>query len=225
MAQFLWEEPEPCEDYGSGAQPDGMQQAWQAASSSSSSAPAASQWIANAIDIQTRAAQWRKLRDEHSFTIVDAQERAAEKIKRENARWREEERCKKGKGAKDPDMPGKNTCPECGRRTWDLMTLGTCDQCGLWNALWDKKNFGKRKKKPPPQNDDDEKEPYVPGPRFCPECKKRTWDLMTLGTCDACGSWNSCRDSFNKHVEAFHNPYKTADVTSSADAQADEAKA
>ena len=82
------------------------------------------------------------------------------------------------------------------------MTLGTCDACGMWKALWEeKKDKNKDKKK------ENSKEHYDPGPRICPECKKNTWDLLTLGTCDTCGMWKAARDSFRKTGAERHNYY------------------
>ena len=81
------------------------------------------------------------------------------------------------------------------------MTLGTCDACGMWKALWEAKKEKDGKKK------ENSKEPYDPGPRICPECKRNTWDLLTLGTCDACGMWKASRDSFKKTGAQRDNYY------------------
>jgi len=80
------------------------------------------------------------------------------------------------------------------------MTLGTCDACGMWKALWEEKKENDKEKKEnakePRGKKKENKAP--PGPRICPECKRNTWDLLTLGTCDACGMWKACGDSFKK---------------------------
>jgi hypothetical protein len=125
MAEFLWEEPS--EDCYIAALPDDVQQA-----PSASSAPTAAQWISNAIDIQTRAAQWRKVRDERVHEKVTEQAAIATKIAQENRVWREEEKKQKGGGPKEPYDPGPRICPECGKRTWDLMTLGNL-RC-MWHV-------------------------------------------------------------------------------------------
>jgi ribosomal protein L37E len=143
------------------------------------------------------------MRDERVLKKVTEQTAIATKIAEENKRLRAEEKMQKGRGPKEPyDPAGPNICPECGKNTWDLMTLGTCDACGMWKALWEEK-----KEKDNGKKKEDSKEPYDPGPRICPECKRNTWDLLTLGTCDACGMRKASRDSFKKARAQRDNYY------------------
>ena len=48
----------------------------------------------------------------------------------------------------------------------------------------------KVKKKPKLRPKEEEERSPTP-PRLCPECNKRVWDFLFLGTCDACGLWQS----------------------------------
>ena len=144
MAEFLWKDPE--EGYQIVTLPDGVQ------APSASSAPTAAQW-----DLQ---------RDERVLKMMTEQTAIATKIAEENKRFRAEEQMQK-KGGGEPWEPGPKICPECGKNTWDLMTLGTCDACGMWKALWEEK-----KKKNKAKKTENSEETYDPGTRICPECKK-----------------------------------------------------
>ena len=203
MAEFLWKDPVHEEDYQIVALPDGVQ------APSASSAPTAAQWISMHKDLQQTQAAWRNMRDERVLKKVTEQTAIATQIAEENKRLRAEEKMQKGRGLKEPHDPGPNICPECGKNTWDLMTLGTCDACGMWKALWEEKKENDKEKKEnakePRGKKKENKAP--PGPRICPECKRNTWDLLTLGTCDACGMWKAYRDSFKKSGAQRDNYY------------------
>ena len=119
MVEFLWKDPE--EYYQNVTLPDGVQ------APSASSAPTAAQW-----DLQ---------RDERVLKMMTEQTAIATTIAEENKRFRAEEEQMQKKGGGEPWKPGPNICPECGKNTWDLMTLGTCDACGMWKALWEEKKI------------------------------------------------------------------------------------
>ena len=125
MVEFLWTDSE--EDYQIDDLPD-----------AASSAPTAAQWISMHKDLQTRAA-WRNMRDERVLKKVTEQTAIATRIAEENKRLRAEEKMQKDRGpkAKEPYDPGPRICPECKKNTWDLLTLGTCDACGMWKASRD----------------------------------------------------------------------------------------
>ena len=81
-------------------------------------------------------------RDRHVDNMLTERAAAAARITAENAVFRreeEDERIKnKGWGKareKSPDVPGPRICPACENRTWDLLTLGVCDKCGMRKAL------------------------------------------------------------------------------------------
>ena len=81
-------------------------------------------------------------RDRHVDNILTERAAAAARITAENAVIRQEEEDEKiknkglGKGReKSPDVPGPRICPTCSNRTWDRLTLGVCDKCGMRRAL------------------------------------------------------------------------------------------
>ena len=81
-------------------------------------------------------------RDRHVYNMSTEGAAAAARITAENAVFRKEEEAEriknKGRGKareKSPCVPGPRLCPECSDRTWDLLTLGVCDKCGMRRAL------------------------------------------------------------------------------------------
>ena len=82
-------------------------------------------------------------RDSHVDRMLTESAAAAARITADNAVFRreeEDERRKRlcdglGPRAKSPDVPGPRICPACEARTWDLLTLGVCNNCGIRKAL------------------------------------------------------------------------------------------
>ena len=81
-------------------------------------------------------------RDRHVDNMLTERAAAAARITADNAVFRKEEEDERIKNEnwgkareKSPDVPGPRICPACEDRTWDLLTLGVCNKCGMRKAL------------------------------------------------------------------------------------------
>jgi hypothetical protein len=116
-------------------------------------------------------------RDVHVHHMLTDRAAAAARITAENAVFKaeiEEERIKnkgcRGKAReKSPDVPGPRTCPECKHRTWDRLTLGVCEKCGMWRAL----NDSLKKVKKTAAYDSDDEPPAEAKPKTKVASKKQ----------------------------------------------------
>ena len=135
MSEHLWQEPneqidDPWAEQSVDAQP-GV-----AASAPRHEALYASVWPESYPDLMAA-------RDSHIDNMLKEEAAARARMKEENAVFRqqeEDERKKRlcdglGPRAKSPDVPGPRICPACENRTWDLLTLGVCDKCGMRKVL------------------------------------------------------------------------------------------
>ena len=148
MAEHLWQEPNWAEQ-SVDAQP-GV-----AASAPRHEALYASVWPESYPDLMAA-------RDSHIDNMLKEEAAARARMKEENAVFRQEEEDERkkrlcdglGPRAKSPDVPGPRICPACEARTWDLLTLGVCNKCGMRKAMNDSLKAIKSTRAFPDSDDD-----------------------------------------------------------------------